>query len=119
MGCKFGKTICPFLDERQRKWEMLLRLCHKGQLISGRKFGVFKSPKNEPKFWIIFALVFKMGKIEKINTLYLSNKGYLYHYNNEHWSILWFDPFEARVEILQNFGSFSGRFEDTKIPFRD
>ena len=30
------------------------------------------------------------------------------------WPIL-----KARAEILQKFGSFFGRFEDTKIPFWD
>ena len=48
----------------------------KGQFVSERNFGAFKSPKKDPNFLWIFALVCKMGKIEKINTLHLSN---IYH----------------------------------------
>ena len=57
----------------------------KGQLISERNFGAFKSPKKRTKFWWIFALVSKMVKIKKINALYLSNKPNLNWYNDEHF----------------------------------
>ena len=42
----------------------------KGQLISERNFGVFKSPKKRTNSWWIFALVSKMGKIKRIYALY-------------------------------------------------
>ena len=41
-----------------------------GQLISERKFGAFKSTKNEPKFWRISAFNSKVVQIKKI---YITN----------------------------------------------
>ena len=38
---------------------------HKGQLISGWNFGVFKSSKNWTFFWQISALASKMDQIKK------------------------------------------------------
>ena len=72
-------------------------------------------PKNEPNFWRISALASKMGQIKKKNAHH-----YFMLIRGKCLYLFLFSPIlETRAKILQIFGSFFGRFEDTKIPFWD